>query len=285
MSQKSWLKEPFIHFVLLGFALFVFHGFWVKTQSKDTVIHIETAEMERQALIFAGENRREPTDADLKALLYSYIEEEVLVREALIRKLDEGDTIIRRRLAQKMRFLIEDISTVTAPTDAELKAWFEPRRSNYRTLERLSLTHIYFSPEKHGDDVLRVANSVLNDILSGKETRDVLTLGDPFMLQKQFKNVTQRSVEHLLGSDFSDAVFEPSKTHDTENGWLGVVTSAFGAHIVRVDDQTPMQEADFERVKEKVREDWTARKIREQNKAALKALMDKYEVKVEGVDE
>ena len=42
-------------------------------------------------------------------LLEDRIKEEVLYREALAMGLDKDDTIVRRRMAQKMEFLAEDV--------------------------------------------------------------------------------------------------------------------------------------------------------------------------------
>jgi len=90
--------------------------------------------MERQATIFAGENRRQPTDEDLKALLFAYVEEQALMREAQRLGLGNDDTIIRRRLAQKMRFLIEDVDVPKEPDEATLNAWFKDNIHNMETL-------------------------------------------------------------------------------------------------------------------------------------------------------
>ena len=108
--QKLW-REPLVHFTLLGAALFAGHALWQRAVTKaDYTITISAAELERQAVIFAGENRRQPTDEDIQALLFSYVEEQALMREAQKLGLGDDDTIIKRRLAQKMRFMIEDIN-------------------------------------------------------------------------------------------------------------------------------------------------------------------------------
>jgi len=284
MTQKSWFKEPFIHFVFLGIILFIGHSLWSRGQSDDTTILIETAEMERQALIFAGENRREPSDADLNALFYAFVEEEVLVREGLKRGLDQGDTIIRRRLAQKMRFIIEDVTTLPDPGEAELKAWFTSRKSEFSTPETLSFTHIYLSPERRGDGLMDDTKTILAEIKANPNL-DPLTLGDPFMLQKQFKDVTRSNISGLFGADFANGLFDQADKNTAYPDWRGQTSSPFGVHIIRIDSFTPTQTAEFEDVKDRVKANWTDLKTREVNQAALKDLIKKYEVKIEGEDE
>lgn len=125
----------------------------------------------------------------------------------------------------------------------------------------------------------------MNDIISGKETRDVMTLGDPFMLQKEFRNVTAVNIQNLFGENFANTLFKHASKIENKDGWLGVMMSPFGAHLVRIDDRTPMIEAEFETVKATVLQDWIDQQKRVQNDAALKNLLSQYKVKVEGVDE
>ena len=117
--MRKILSEPLAQFIFLGCLLFLAHNFWEGVVlRKHMTINVSAEEIERQALIFASENQRPPTDDDIRALLFAHIEEEALMREALKRGLDKDDTIIRRRLAQKMRFIIEDIDEQTLPKRA-----------------------------------------------------------------------------------------------------------------------------------------------------------------------
>ena len=49
--------------------------------------------------------------------------------DCVVLGLDRDDMIVRRRLAQKMEFLAEDLSTVPEPTNAELETWFKQNAS------------------------------------------------------------------------------------------------------------------------------------------------------------
>jgi len=142
--MSKLIREPLVHFIILGALLFAGHMIWQhKVTKADYTITVTTKEMERQALIFAGENRRQPTDDDLKALLFSHVEEQVLMREAQRLGLGEDDTIIRRRLAQKMRFIIEDVDAPALPDETTLKAWFEANIDTFVSVEARSFSHIY----------------------------------------------------------------------------------------------------------------------------------------------
>lgn len=266
-------KEPFVRFLLLGLLLFIGNGIWERHVKKsDHTIIVDTAEMERQAVIFASENRRQPSDEDLQALLFAYVEEEVLVREAQRMGLGENDTIIRRRLAQKMRFLIEDTGTLNLPDESELENWFNDNRAQFVEPERRQFKHIYLSPEKHGNNLQTDAQSLLGDV----NDENWKSLGDPFMLNREFENVDQTAIERLFGQQFAKSLFSLDGS-----SWQGPIESAFGLHIVRIEKTVPERQPDFAEVRPSVERSWRDKMRRTQNNDRLKELISKYEVVVE----
>lgn len=273
------LREPLVHFILIGALLFAGHLLWERHVSKtDYTITVTAEEMERQALIFAGENRRQPTDEDLKALLFSYVEEQALMREAERLGLGEDDTIIRRRLAQKMRFIIEDADAPNLPEDSELKLWFETNIEMFKTPETRSFSHIYISPEEHGDNLDEKTKSILSD-LSGDDV-NWTALGDPFMLKRAFKGLSAVETTRLFGPTFSNGLQDLKGTM-----WQGPVESAFGLHIVRLDKVTPALTPNFEDVREDVQKAWREEAQLSANQTALKELIKKYKVDVQDAAE
>ena len=271
--MRKLLREPFVHFVLLGVLLFIGHSLWAANVSADArTIFVSDAEMERQALIFAGEQRRVPSDDDLQALLYSYVEEEALVREAEARGLGDGDTIIRRRLAQTMRFLIEDVEPPLLPSDDELKAWFDGRQEDFALPVRTDFTHIYFSPDG-GDPSKRAADTLkaLKPDEAGK------SLGDPFIMKRDYNSVTSIDISRLFGPEFNTQLLSVPTAE-----WQGPLTSAFGAHLVKVSARSEFSVPPFEDVKTQVAEKWIDETQRSENAARLKEIVMKYNVKVAG---
>ena len=274
-------REPLVHFIILGALLFAGHSLWQRHVDKaDYTITVSAAEMERQALIFAGENRRQPTDEDLKALLFSHVEEQALMREAKRLGLGEDDTIIRRRLAQKMRFIIEDVDTPELPEEAELETWFEVNIENFVSPETRGFSHIYLSPETHGDAVESVASKTLMKARAETSSANWKTLGDPFMMKRQFIRLTALEATRLFGTSFSNALF----TLEGQN-WQGPIESAFGLHVVRVDNISPSLTPNLEDVRRGVETAWQEEAQRKANQAALKDLIQKYKVEVEDITE
>lgn len=272
-------REPLVHFIILGALLFAGHMLWQRHVSKaDYTITVTAEEMERQALIFAGENRRQPTDEDLKALLFSHVEEQALMREAERLGLGEDDTIIRRRLAQKMRFIIEDVDAPDLPAEPELKTWFEANINQFISAETYSFSHIYLSPEQHGDNLSAKATEILS--LVKQPSQDWKSLGDPFMMKREFKNLTKIDTKRLFGSNFSKSLRELKG-----NIWLGPIESAFGIHLVRLDNFTPSITPNFDDVRRQVETAWQEEAQRSANQARLKQLIQKYKVDVQDAAE
>lgn len=271
--MRQLFREPLVHFIILGGLLFAGHSLWQRHVTKaDYTITVSPDEMERQATIFAGENRRQPTDEDLQALLFAYVEEQALMREASRMGLGEDDTIIRRRLAQKMRFMIEDVDPPKQPDEATLETWFNANVNKFVKPETRSFSHIYLSPEKHGKNL----DVNLGKIKAIVDEADWKSLGDPFMLKRDFTRLSTIDVSRLFGADFAAGVFNA----ETE-GWQGPIDSAFGRHLVRIDATTPKVVPELDEVRPAVIRAWQEQTQRAANTERLKKLIQKYKVVVE----
>lgn len=267
-------REPLVHFIILGALLFAGHMLWQRHVSKaDYTITVTADEMERQALIFASENRRQPTDEDLKALLFAHVEEQALMREAQRLGLGEDDTIIRRRLAQKMRFIIEDVAAPSVPSDADLKTWFETNIDKFKSPEGRSFSHIYLSPETRGKNIDTEAQAMLAQV--NVNDSDWESLGDPFMLKRDFKNLNAVEVTRLFGAAFKSGIFSAP-----QNSWQGPVESAFGLHLIRINNITPQSTPDFDSIRNDVAAAWQEQARRDANQEALKDVIRKYKIDV-----
>ena len=272
--MKHLLREPFVHFVLLGGLLFVGHSAWQTHVTKsDRTILVSPAEMERQAQIFASENQRAPSDADLEGLLFAHIEEQALMREAKRLGLDEDDTIIRRRLAQKMRFMIDDIGAPELPSRSELEAWFKDNPDRFMRPETRSFEHIYLSPKGRSETVVSVAQAKLDDPALDADWK---YQSDPFMTGLSFTKLAQPAVQRDFGTAFAKNLFALPNT----SGWQGPINSAFGVHLVRLTNVTTEYLPEFTTIQAEVEAVWLDEAKRIENTEALKNLIGKYRVEV-----
>ena len=151
--MKRLLREPLVHFLLIGAVLF---GLYSVTQSgrpataSSKEIRLSLDEIAQLTLLYQSQWRRPPTPQELERMVENKVQQEILYREALAMGLDKDDEIVKRRMAQKMQFLAEDVAAAREPTTAELRSWFEKNSAKFAQPPRLSFRHLYFSPDRRG---------------------------------------------------------------------------------------------------------------------------------------
>ena len=182
-------------------------------------------------LVFQSQWHRPPTQAEFGRLVESKVKEEVLFREAVAMGLDKDDTIVKRRMAQKMQFLAEDVAAAHEPTTAELEAWYAKNADKFALPGRLNFRHVYFSPDRRGTRARDDAADALTK-LAGQPVDSKLTasLGDPFMLQDYYADRSPDQLARELGPAFAQEVFRAKA-----GAWQGPIESGFGWHLVFVD--------------------------------------------------
>ncbi|MFA5938887.1 MAG: peptidylprolyl isomerase [Sinimarinibacterium sp.] len=157
-----------------------------------------------------------------------WIEDEALYREAVARGLADGDVIVRRRLAQKMRLLLETGVDVGEPSDAELGAWMSERAGQYGAITRLSLDHLFLSRGLRGDGLVADA-AAAGERLQVEPDLDVASLGDPHPGGTHLDGIDGRRAERLFGPALA-AQF----AQIPQGAWQGPLQSSLGLHFVRV---------------------------------------------------
>jgi len=266
----SFLREPLVHFLAIGALMFAVDAY-VGDDDGSRRIDVDAAQVDRLRQVFTAQWRRPPTTAELDALIEQHVEEEVLYREALALGLDDDDTIVRRRLAQKMQFLIEDTATPPTPTDAMLEAYFAEHRSEFRTPPFLTFSHVYFSADRRAD-----ARADAEAALRNASTKLGAGHGDPFMLRYDYADVTQDDVARLFGTEFADAIFDLPI-----GAWQGPVRSGYGFHLVRVVAKTEPPEPAFADVRDGVLAAWLEDARRRANRESLDRIRASYDVVVQ----
>ena len=245
-------------------------------------------ELERTVTITAGEVawleeswakrwNRPPTPVERQGLIDQYIRETVLYREALAMGLDKDDTIVRRRLAQKLEFLSQDLIRPSPPSEEELRAYFEAHSERYRPPDLITMTHIFLDPDKRGDRTLEDAAAVKVELEALEQPpQDGRDFGDPFMLQSYYPERSQDELAKLFGDEFAQSVFalEPER-------WHGPVLSGYGVHLVYLHQRQDAPAPTFSGIEDRVRQDWEEEKRRDLNEQFVAGLLDRYTVIIE----
>jgi peptidyl-prolyl cis-trans isomerase C len=278
---RRWLREPLLHFLLVGLVLFaVYRALNPAAVEQESRSRIElTGDDLRQLEVgWIAQWRRTPTPEEMRRLVDSKVREEILYREALALGLDQGDTIVKRRMAQKMEFLAEDVSDLREPNREELKAWFEKNASRFTVASRASFRHLYFSSDRRGAQTREAAEGAIEK-LAGQpaDSPSVATLADPFMFQDHYGDRSPEQVANVFGAKFTRSLFQLAP-----GSWQGPIKSGFGWHLVWVDSMTPARLPVFEEVEPEVRSQWVADQRAEFKRQAFAAMKARYEVVLRG---
>jgi hypothetical protein len=272
------LHEPLLHFVFAGALLFGAYAVanrGMPAAEAERPVMIGEGEVRWLRETFAGQWRRAPTPQEMDNLVATLVEEELLAREAKALGLDQNDTIVRRRLAQKLTFLVDDTARIADPDDAELRRFHAEHASRYQGVPHVTFSQIYFSPQRR-PDAEGDATAALTRVSATAGSNGMMIEGDPVLLDQTYADIDQQGVEALFGADFARALFNLPP-----GVWTGPVKSAYGVHLVRLTRLDLAEPRRFEDVREAVLNDWRRERERETKAAYLARLRAKYEVVVD----
>jgi len=268
------LGEPLIHFMLLGVGLFLLFGYVGGEDEAPDEIVISAGAIEHLKATFARTWQRPPTPEELDELIADRIREEVYYREATALGLDRDDTIVRRRMRQKMEFLAADVAERWEPTDEELLAFFEQSADSYRTPARFSFRHVYLDPQRHDGKLQEEVDRLLAVVRAGEV--DTESLGDSLMLPGELSRVSSEEVAALLGDRFA------RQLQDLVIGrWQGPVASGYGVHLVLLEEREEGRMPSFEQIRDELERDWRHARRQEAKDELFEQLSGRYEVRVE----
>ena len=275
--MKRLLREPLVQFLLLGALLFVYFE-WKGGGSGpgSTRISITPGLVEHLASGFAKTWQRPPTDVELKGLIDDHVKEEIATREAVAMGLDRDDAIIRRRLRQKLEFLVEDAVDQVAPTDAQLQAWLEKHADAFTAEPRVALRQVYVSTERRSASARADAEKLLARLRAAGPDAKIDALGDASMLPRELPLGPLSEVSRVFGTEFARKIdgIEPGR-------WTGPVESPYGLHLVLVPERVASARPELADVRPMVERELLADWRRTQLQALYEKMLAKYTVTIE----
>ncbi|MEA3291977.1 MAG: peptidylprolyl isomerase [Pseudomonadota bacterium] len=272
-----WLKDPLLHFLLIGTALFALYGLRADDAAEQpNRIVMTEPDIDRIINLWERKWQRLPTRQELQGLIEQQVREEVLYREALAMGLDENDAVVRRRMAQKMEFISDDLATLVEPGDAQLQAYLDGHAEKFAIPGRVAFSQIYLNADKRGKNVRADAEKLLVELSRSAAEVDITMAGDPFMGGQSYDDLADYGVARLFGSAFAEQLFELPV-----GAWTGPVESGYGLHLVRIDSRTDSRAPSLEQVRDKVRNEWQAEQRRNANDAFYTELRKRYDIVIE----
>ncbi len=263
------LKEPLFHFFMIGAAIFLW--FHIVAPENETVENPKTIAVDENdvALLsaqFEARWKRQPSDAELRALVDASIREEVLVREARKLGLDRGDTVIRSRLSQKMDFLAEAMAMSVVPEDEDLEAFLDQNSERYATPAKVAFTQIFLGEDPDEAQIERALAAVHAE-------QEHSELGSPTLLPASMPLTATRVIDSVFGTGFSNGLATLE-----EGRWAGPIRSGYGVHLVKVQAVEQSQVPPLPQIHSTVLQDWRRAMSEDLAQAQYEALADNYEI-------
>jgi peptidyl-prolyl cis-trans isomerase C len=271
-AMTRLLKDPLVHFLAIGAALFAVSAWRGDTAPPDRIV--VTAEQVAQARAAAAVLQgREPTAEELAALIEPTVRDEILYREALALGLDVNDDEVRTRLIEKMSYLTQDLADPEPSSEEALRQFYAESPDVFTIPALVSFDQVFFSPGMRGDMLEADAAAGLAALRSGRPAAEV---GDRTPLRESYDDAPREQVAVLFGDALADALFtaEPGE-------WAGPFRSDFGLHAVRLRGRTGARLPPYEEIAARVAEEYGAQRRREANERAYREMRARYDVVIE----
>ncbi len=272
--MKKILKEPFLHFILIGISLFFIYGVVNSNVSSKNTILINDFDVNDIIAKWEMQWKRAPTEKELQSLIALNIKQEIFYLEALKMNLDHNDEIIKRRLAQKMQFLSNDIAAMIKPTDEDLKDYYNNHADKYLTPPSYSLYQITFTPDNRKDNY-KDAVEILKKFPNAS-FEEMKIWGDALPFAYYFDDINANELGLQLGSKFPEGLEKVAIKR-----WTGPVQSGFGFHLVYITNKTSPQLPDFDLIKKDILRDYEYDNQKEINELIYKELKKKYDIQID----
>jgi len=270
MIMRKFLKEPLVHFLLIGAFLFLVYGM-VNTEQETNEITIDDNLVTELVAKWELKRNRRPTLEEMNGMISQYVEQEVLYQEALNMNLDHNDEIVKRRLAQKMEFISDGMAESLQPTLEMLVAYYEAHKDNYAKASIYNMKVIYFSEDKRKD-----ANA---DALSALQNENPMELGDNISLPNNYTNESAFKIARDYGS-----VFTSSLDSLVTGTWVGPIQSGFGIHLVNISERKAAGHYEFNEIAEKVSIDYNFDASNNFKEELITSFLKNYTIKVDVAD-
>ena len=286
------IKQPLVHFILIGIAIFAIYNLTVSDDTADPLS--KTVIVDKESLLKFMQYRsrafnREDfekklnnmSEEELGNMIDDYVLEEVLHREALALGLDKEDYVIRRRLVQKIVFINQGFAdSTTELADEDLAAYFEANKKNYYIEPYVTFTHVYFDNEINGKEKARkLAEKKLKELNRNSiPFSDATKHGERYLYNTNYVQHPPGYVASHFGVEFADEIFNADPSDEK---WIGPFTSSYGSHAVMVTQNEPGRDPELSEVLQRVKQEAHFDITQKKSEEAMNDVVKAYDVRVE----
>jgi hypothetical protein len=277
--MSRWLKEPLLHFLILGGLIFYLYSLLADAGMAVDEIRVSRGQQENLINTFTRTWQRPPTAGEFKGLLDDYVRQEIAYREGQALGMDQDDIVIRRRMRQKLELLAEDVASLSVPSDEQLQAFLNDHPDDFQLEPRISLHHIYFSRDRRGEAAKEDAVALLQRIGHDGPEGDLAQFGDQLPLPFELDDMREGEIARLFGDRFTRDL------QGVEAGkWAGPVRSGFGLHLVFVTERVDGRLPELAEVRDTVQREWFAQRRREAVEGLYDRLAENYSIEIEPLE-
>lgn len=261
-GRLAFLREPLLWFFIIGAILFTADDYF--SGQSDRVV-VDELVRERLNKLWQVQTGNPATKDELDSLVQNWIREEVLFREALRLGLDRDDSIVRRRLVQKLGFLVEEVEAEDDQRQA-VQQYYDDNIEKYSLAARYSFSQIFFSDASRSVEIR-------SKLEQGEDWRD---LSETSMLSDSYVTRNEKEITAIFGRSFAGYLYS-----FVLEKWVGPVRSSFGFHLIRLNRILPRESTPLVHIESKVFADYLQYRREVVIEEYYQGLLGKYEIVIE----
>lgn len=273
--MRRLFSEPLIQFLLLGALIFAADVYLNGPEAEDSnTIRVTQQHLDALRAAFQSEKSRQPSEAELQLRLQQWLDEQMLYLEARKLGLDKRDSIVRRQMVQKMRFLMTDAEPIPEPGETELQAFLNANAERYGHSPRLSFDQVFLSRGKQGERMGDAVRLILGKLEANPQ--EFLNLGDSFPAGQSLQGLSESQIQREFGKGFYQRLVTlPDKS------WQGPIASSLGLHMIRISQRHDFRPAVLSEVRKRVENDWRVLQREQANARAMQKIRERFEIEYE----
>jgi peptidyl-prolyl cis-trans isomerase C len=285
--MKKLIKEPLIQFLCVALLLLLGERLINADAYAYDQYHIEVDDavllqyMQLRAKTFRPDDALKALQSlsaeDRQQLVDDYSREEALFREAMALNLDKNDQIIRRRLIQKMDYLVQGFYDEAEPlTEEDLRSYYQAHREEYKKPASATFTHVFVSSERHSIEEAKAMAVDLQKTLNAAKVpfENAPRYGERFLYNRNYVNRDDDEIASHFGEPFQQQLF----ALETGDQWRGPIQSTYGWHLVLLVKNSPAYIPPLEEIASNVFADAQRQQQQEIKRQAIEKLMAKYQI-------